>query len=80
MPPFVAGATEAEAAACARVGELVGCQGDAKVVEEGDETDEFWDELGGKADYYTSPILEVHNGLLLQNTNQTTFRSDMTEF
>lgn len=51
------GACEQEKEGCAKVSEALGVSG-CSVIDEGDEPDNFWDELGGKAEYHTSPQLE----------------------
>lgn len=51
------GACDSEKAACADISAQLEVT-DFTVIDEGEESDEFWDELGGKSDYYTSPILE----------------------
>ncbi|CAL8252228.1 unnamed protein product [Boreogadus saida] len=50
------GSVPEEAEGANQVAALLGCS--ASIVSEGDESDNFWDALGGKAEYCTSPRLK----------------------
>jgi len=51
------GATEGEVSSAVAVADLLNAS-ELQHVLEGEETDEFWDELGGKSSYFSSPTLQ----------------------
>ena len=61
---FIIGASEHENNSCKEVAESLGVGVDAEI-EEGEESDEFWDHLGGQDTYRSSPELIAVSTVLI---------------
>ena len=57
---FGAGGSDKEKEALSRLAEKIGIS-DIEELEEGGESDEFWEALGGQDDYFTLPRTQVRN-------------------